>query len=206
MPPTTPPRKSPVGLIIGITAAVLVVIVIGLCAIVPKLISKPTTIDTTTTTTTTQNSNTPTVESTPTPEPTTTSSTSPSGNSIDPTAASIVTDAQMASSVDSVSAAPTNLTSTFKTYADIYVTFKLNNNGSNFSQNPGYVAVKYYADSTALSLPNNTPLTINQPAPGGFFKVKYFVSAQGAAELYWCQVSDCSDEKLAQVVTFTVTS
>ncbi len=45
MPPTAPPRKSRTVPIIGITAAVLVVIVIGLCAIVPKLISKPTTPD-----------------------------------------------------------------------------------------------------------------------------------------------------------------
>jgi len=203
MPPTIPPRKSPAGLIIGITAAVLVVIIVGLFFIVPKLVSKPIP-------PTTQNSNTstPTVEITPTPAPSTNSSTAPSGNTIDPTAASIVTDAQTASSIDQTTAAPTNLTSTFPTSTDIYVTFKLNNSAFNFGPNTGYVAVKFYANSTALTLPPplDTPLTISQPAPGGFFKVQYTVPAQGAAELYWCQQSDCSDEKLAQVVTFTVTS
>jgi hypothetical protein len=134
------------------------------------------------------------------------SSTTPSGNLIDLTAASIVTDAQTASSINPVTTAPTNLTSTFPTSTDIYVTFKLNNNAFDFGHNTGYVAVKFYANSTLLSLPNNTPLTINRPAPGGFFKVQYYVATQGAAELYWCLQSDCSDEELAQVVTFTVTS
>jgi len=211
MPPTTPPRKNPTGLIIGITAAVLVVIIVGLFVILPKLVSKPTSPTTqNSNTTTTQNSDTstPTVEITPTPVPSTNSSTAPSGNTIDPTAASIITDPQTASSVNQITAAPTNLTTTFQTSTDIYVTFKLNNNAFNFSQNIGYVAVKFYADSAALSLPDalKAPLTINQPSPGGFFKVQYLTPAQGAAELYWCQQSDCSDEKLAQVVTFTVTS
>ena len=199
--PTTPPRKRRTGLIIGMTAAVLMVIVVGLYTIVPKLPSKPTTSDTMTGT---QNSTTPTpnVESIPTPA---LSTNSPSGTTIASTAASIVTDAQTASSIDQTTAAPISLTSTFQTSTNIYVTFKLNNTAFDFSQNTGYVAVKYYANSTLLSLPSNTLLTINRPAPGGFFKIQYYVATQGAAELYWCQQSDCSDEKLAQVVTFTVT-
>ncbi len=204
MPPTTPPRKNPTGLIIGITAAVLVVIIVGF-VILPKLASKPTP-SPSTTTTQSSSSSASTVETTPTPS--TNSSTTPSGNAIDSTAASIVTDAQTASSIDQTTAAPINLTNTFQTNVDVYVTFKLNNNAFNFGTNTGYVAVKFYADSTALTLPPplDTPLTINQPAPGGFFKVQYTIpTQQGAAELYWCQQSDCSDEKLAQVVTFTVT-
>jgi len=48
---------------------------------------------------------------------------------------------------------------------------------------------------------------LNEPAPGGFFKVQYILpTQQGTAEVYWCQQSNCSDKKLAQVVTFTVTS
>jgi len=207
MPPTTPPRKKRTGLIIGITAAVLLVAVIGLCALGTSLLSKHTTTDSTPTA---QNSDTttPTTENTPTPDASTNSSTTPSGNAIDPTAASIVTDPQTASSVNQITAAPTNLTDTFPTNTDIYVTFSLNNNAFDFSKNTGYVAVKFYADSNALTLPAslNAPLTISQPAPGGFFKVQYLSAAQGAAELYWCQKSDCSDEQLAQVVTFTVTS
>jgi hypothetical protein len=203
--PVTPPRKNRTGLIIGITATVLVVIIGGLCALGTNLASKSTTSNSTTTTQT-SDTTTPVVENTPTPGMT--SSTTPSGNIIDPTATLIVTDAQTASSVNQITAAPTNLTDTFQTNTDIYVTFKLNNDKFDFSKNTGYVAVKFYADSTALTLPAtlNTPLTISEPAPGGFFKVQYITAAQGAAELYWCQQPDCSDEQLAQVVTFTVTS
>lgn len=203
-PPVTPPRKSRTGLIIGITATVLVVIVVGLCAIGASLASKPTTSDSTSTTQASDTS-TPVVEDTPTPS--TNSSTTPSGNSIDPTAASIVTDAQTASSIDKTTAAPINLADSFQTDTDVYVTFKLNNDNFDFSKHTGYVAVKFYADSRALRLPAalQTPLAIDQPAPGGYFKVQYLAAAQGTAELYWCQQSDCSDEQLAQVVTFTVT-
>ncbi len=203
-PPVTPPRKSQTGLIIGITATVLVVVICGLFALGASLMSKSTTSDTTTTT---QYSDTPTpyTEDTSTPTPSTTSSSTPSGNPIDPTAASIITDAQTASSINQITAAPINLTNTFQTKTNIYVTFKLNNDNFDFSKNTGYVTVKFYADSTALDVPS-TPLTISEPAPGGFFKIQYLTSAQGAAELYWCQQPDCSDEQLAQVVTFTVTS
>lgn len=205
MPPTTPPRKNRTGLIIGITAAVLLVTVIGLCIFGTLLIP---TSKSSNSTTQTSDTTTPTAESTPTPDANINSSTTPSGNTIDPTAASIVTNPQTASSVNQITAAPTKLTDTFPANTDIYVTFSLNNDAFDFSKNTGYVAVKFYADSSALTLPAslNAPLTIDQPAPGGFFKVQYLTAAQGAAELYWCEKSDCSDEQLAQVVTFTVTS
>jgi len=206
IPPIIPPRKSPTGWIIGITATVLVVIIIALFVIIPKLASKPLP---SASTPTTENVSTSTVATPPTPVPTTSSSLTPSGNPIDSTAASIVTDAQTASSINQITAAPINLTDTFQTSTDIYVTFKLNNDAFNFNQHNGYVAVKFYANSVALTLPDplTTPLTINEPAPGGFFKVQYITpTRQGAAEVYWCQLSNCSDEKLAQVVTFTVTS
>jgi hypothetical protein len=203
-PPVTPPRKNQTGLIIGITAAVLVVIACGLFALAASLASKSTTSDSTTTTQA-LDTTTPAAVNTAMPTPSTISSTTPSGNSIDPTAASIVTNAQTASSINQITAAPVNLTNTFPAKTDIYVTFKLNNDNFDFSKNTGYVTVKFYADSTALDV-SSTPLAISKPAPGGFFKVQYLAPTQGAAELYWCQQSDCSDEQLAQVVTFTVTS
>ncbi len=204
-PPVTPPRKNRLGLIIGITATVLVVALCGLLAYGANLASKSTTSDSTTTTQRSDTS-TPNTENTPTPTASMTSSTTPSGNPIDPTAASIITDAQTASSINQITAAPINLTNTLQAKTDIYVTFKLNNDNFDFSKNTGYVNVKFYADSTALDV-SSTPLTISEPAPGGFFKVQYLTATQqGAAELYWCLQPDCSDEQLAQVVTFTVTS
>jgi hypothetical protein len=206
-PPVTPPRKNRLGLIIGITAAVLVVALCGLLALGARLASKSTTSDSTTTPQSSYTS-TPDTENAPTPADSVTSSNTPSGSPIDPTAASIVTDAQTASSIDKVTTAPINLTDTFQTHTNVYVTFKLNNDNFDFNKNTGYVAVKFYADSVALHLPEvlRTPLKISEPAPGGYFKIQYLIAAQGAAELYWCLQPDCSDGRLAQVVTFTVTS
>ena len=203
MPPTTPSRKNPTGLIIGITAAVLIVIIVGLFVILPKPVSKPTTPESTTNT---QNSNTstPNVEITPTPVPNTNSSTGPSGNTIDPTAASIVIDPQTSTDVNTDTAAPINPGTTFKTSTDFYVTFKLNNNAFDFSKNTGYVSGKFYARSQLAFSAN--PITIDHITSGGYFKIYYNVATPGTAELYWCQQSDCSDAKLAQIVTFTVTS
>jgi hypothetical protein len=38
----------------------------------------------------------------------------------------------------------------------------------------------------------------------GYFSVQLYTAATGKVELYWCTQSNCSDAKLANVVTFTV--
>ncbi len=196
-PPTIPPRKSKTGRLLGITAAVLVVIIIGLGIMLAR--AKQPSI--------TQTSSTPTtsVELIPTPtSPNTNVLTGPSGQTIDPIAASIVTDPQTATDANLETAAPINLATTFKTATNFYITFKLNNTAVDFSKNTVYVSAKFYVRSEYAFAAS--PITIDHFSPGGYFKAHYNLATPAMAELYLCRQSDCSDEKLAQFVAFTITN
>jgi hypothetical protein len=195
--PPTPPtrRKGPgVGLIIGIVVLLLLVVVGGLLAFnAVKGGSKTNTATSTATTapsTPTTSSITPTSAVTPT-----TQGTSPSGATIDPAAAAIITKAQTASAIDS-NYIPTQLTSNFNVGQAVYVTFNLTLNGQS-----GYVEVKFYADNTVVT---NKILTVQPAYDHGYFTLTYNQATTGSAELYWCTQSNCSDDKLATFVTFTV--
>jgi hypothetical protein len=81
----------------------------------------------------------------------------------------------------------------------VYVTFELR-----LQAKTGYVEVKWYGnnqfvfkDMVATNSPDDVP---------GYFGVQYTASVKGAAELYWCTKSDCSDALLAGFVDFTITS
>lgn len=135
--------------------------------------------------------------SAPTNAPTTSSDSAPSGNSIDATAASIITHPVMASAVDS-NYRPTTTASTFQVNQKIYVTFDLNLNGST-----GYVEARWYVNDqlyVTRQFAANNPDYIN-----GYFWQEYETPGQGTVELYWCTQSDCSDAALATFVSFTVT-
>lgn len=187
-------RKGPgVGLIIGIVVLLLLVVGGGIFAL--RAATNGTKTNTNTPTVTTA-SPTPATSITPTPIVTpTTGETLPTSAQIDPAAAAIITKAQTASAIDS-NDAPTQLTSSFKVGQTVYVTFNLATNGQS-----GYVEAKFYFDSTYVK---NNILTVKPTYDHGYFSVPYNQPATGTIGLYWCTQSNCSDDKLATFVTFTV--
>ncbi len=189
-PPTPPPsRKGPrVGLIIGIVVLIVVIVGVGLLAL--RGASGGSTSNTVTPTATSASS----TSTTPTVVPTT-APTSVSGTPIDPAAAAIVFKAQTASAIDS-NDFPTQLTSNFAVKQTVYVTFQLKTNGQS-----GYAEAKLYSDTSFVG---NKILAIQADFDHGYFTATLNQAATGTVELYWCTKSDCSDEKLATFVTFTV--
>jgi zinc ribbon protein len=107
----------------------------------------------------------------------------------------IITNPQSASAVDSNNL-PTSVTSNFRIGQTVYVTFHLNTN-----KQAGYVQAKLYSNTTYVG---NKILTVQPDYDHGYFSVQLYTAATGKVELYWCTQSNCSDAKLANVVTFTV--
>jgi len=178
--------KSRVGLIVGIVIGVLLFVCVGSTLAVIGLAN---------------------LGSTAISTPTTTLS-SPSGNTIDTTAASIVTNIQTASAVESTAYQPTPATS-FHTNTDIYVSFKFNLNNATSTvtqQAPGYVQAKYYIQNRLIL--TDDPLKADEttdPTGYGYFTVQYYhATTDASVELYWCRKSDCTDKMLAGVAKFTV--
>jgi flagellar basal body-associated protein FliL len=188
IPPNQPPRrKGPgAGLIIGIVAVVLLLVIGGVFAL--RAAQNSTQGNTNTGTATTVPSTSPAV--TPT-----TQGPSPSGSPIDPTSAAIITNAQTASAVDS-NYYPSKVTSNFAARQDVYVTFHLTLNGQS-----GYVQAKLYSNTTYVG---NKILTVQSAYDHGYFTVTLNTASTGIVELYWCTQADCSDAKLATLVTFNV--
>jgi hypothetical protein len=137
---------------------------------------------------------------------TTNTGTSPSGNTVNPAAAQIITNAQTATDVDQTTAAPLpgKVTTSFTVNQTIYLTFKLNLNGIDVNTQKLYVYTLFYDGSIPVA--KGDPLLIDkQDAPGGEFRYAYDTATQqGGAELYLCHQADCSDKALAQAVSFTV--
>lgn len=186
MPPGQPPRRQGlwVGLIIGIIALVVLLVAGGIIAFFATRHN------------TQSNVNTPTATTATSASPTsTTSGVSPSGSPVDPTAAAIITNPQTASAVDSNSL-PTTVTSNFSIRQTVYVTFHLNTNGQ-----AGYAQAKLYSGTTYVG---NKILAVQAGFDHGYFSVVLNTAATGTVELYWCTQSNCSDAKLAALVTFHV--
>lgn len=122
----------------------------------------------------------------------------PSGKTIVPAAASIITYAHTASKIDS-NYDPTQITSAFKIKQDIYATFRINSHNQ-----PGYIGAKWYADGqlvTSDSFPHSPQNDV------GYFSTTYDTATNnGSVEVYWCTKSDCSDGQLAQMLKFTVSA
>jgi hypothetical protein len=198
--PPPPKRRSRLGLILGIVALMLVLACAGISfAIYQGLKQTGSSLISSVNATLTASAATATSVSNTTPTGTTpTTSGAPSGLSIDPAAASIITNAQMASGVDS-NFNPTTVTSTFVTKQTIYATFKIDPN----APSDGFVQGKWYSDGTFAF----TSKTLAVKADFvGYLSAEYNIPTQGTVELYWCVQSDCSDAKLADVVNFTVTA
>ena len=196
-----PKKRSRVGLIVGIVLLIVVLACVGISALVYNGIkqgvsSVTATVTAAVATVTTVSTVPPTAAITPTGG----QATSPSGLSIDPTAASFISNPQMASSVDQNTLEPTQLTTTFAAQQTIYATIQLHMNGQT-----GYAEPKWYVDGVLAKTGN--VLNINDPtAAHAYFSITYKVAAQGAVEIYFCTQSDCSDAKLAGFANFTVTS
>ncbi|HVB72411.1 MAG TPA: zinc-ribbon domain-containing protein [Ktedonobacteraceae bacterium] len=199
MPPNQPPQKKGpnVGLIIGIVALLIVLIGGGLLAV--KAFSHPQgqTNSPTPGASSTTNATTPASSPTTavTASPATNQGPSPSGSPIDTTAASIITNVQTASAIDS-NYLPTHTTNQFNVGNVVYVTFHLNLTAS------GYVQAKVYADNVYATQSSLT-VTVGK-YDHGYFQIIYHKASAGAFELYWCLQSDCSDAALAAVASFTV--
>lgn len=193
IPPDQPPRRQGpnVGLIIGIVALVVLLVAGGIIALLATR-NNPQTNTNRPTVTTTSSPITPTTQAV---TPTAQQGVSPSGSPVDPTSATIITNPQTASAVDS-NALPTSVTSNFRIGQTVYVTFHLNTNNQ-----AGYVQAKFYSNTTYVG---NKILTVQPGYDHGYFSVQLYTAATGTAELYWCTQSNCSDAKLADVVTFTV--
>ncbi len=112
-----------------------------------------------------------------------------------------VDNAQMASTIDTTTAKPIQLTTAFKAGQNMYVTFNIHPAGHN-----GAVCLRWYlntfhisdADYSFAVTPNNT---------AGYSYAIYGPTSTGAAyvEIYWASTKACGDKVLAQHVAFTVT-
>jgi hypothetical protein len=167
LPP--PKRRSRIGLIIGIVAAVLMLACVGICGLLYVIGSRA-------------------------------GSGAPSGLTIDSAASSIISNIQTASAIDSQSAAPTQLVSTFAVQQNVYATADLHLSGQT-----GFALAKWYANGTLVH--TSGVLALNNPNfTNVAFDYAYGQATQGASEIYWCTQADCSDAKLADFVKFTVSS
>lgn len=178
-------KSSKVGLILGITALVVVLGCGGIIA-ATALFSRGSTTTTTGTT--------PTVA----PTQAATQSTQgdvPSKSDIVPAAATIIFNVKMASAIDS-NYHPTVVTDKFKTKATVYATFKVNS-----KDDDGYIRAKWYQNGIELT---RDILQHSAKNDHGYFSLPYDDPGDGAIAMYWCLKSDCSDEQLAQITTFTV--
>ncbi|GER90871.1 hypothetical protein KDW_50330 [Dictyobacter vulcani] len=100
---------------------------------------------------------------------------------------------------------PGSVATTFKVNKPIYVTFKLDPNKYDIATTPAWVNVRFYRGSDSIL--KDDPLQVKTRVTVGYFGARYYLPTQdGAAEIYWCHTSTCSDGKLAQVVHFTVTA
>ncbi|GCE08774.1 hypothetical protein KDAU_61030 [Dictyobacter aurantiacus] len=191
------------GLIIGIVALLLVVACIASVVFASKLPG----VSQTDSTPTAVATKTPVgVTPTPTTGSTTQANSTPSGNPIDPQAASIIIHPQTASEVDKDTLEPKAGTvgTTFKINQPIYVTFHLDPSKYDITKEQDWVNVRFYRGSESIL--KDDPLQLTKQETVGYFGAKYYLSTtNGAAEIYWCHTSTCSDGKLAQVVHFTVT-
>ncbi len=189
-----PKRRSKVGLIVGISLLVVVLLcggIIALFAIIGK--NAATTVQNATASVTAV----PTTAGT-TPVPTTASNGGvPSQSDVVPAAAKILFNPQMSSAIDS-NDEPTKITNTFAPDQDAYLTFQEDSQGKN-----GYIQVKWYQNGSLVSV---RLLQHSGQNDHGYFSHAFTDSGSAQAAMYWCTVESCSDAKLAQVVSFTVSA
>lgn len=120
----------------------------------------------------------------------------PTGQSISPSAASILSHAQLASAIDNA-LTPTHITSTFTTGQHIYLTFHIDSKGLD-----GAIQARWYADGQQVS---RSMFHHAHENIVGLVSYVYTLPAKvGVVALFWCRQQNCSDAQLAVLVQFTV--
>jgi hypothetical protein len=141
-------------------------------------------------TTSTQNASTatPTTISTATAIPSQTATIYPGQQYID--------NAQMSASVDPNTLQPSQITTTFKTGQNIYVSFQVHPNG-----HAGAVCLIWYLTSKQII---NFSLPIRATSKYSYAYAIYGGAGPAYVELYWASSTQCTDKVLAQHADFTV--
>ncbi|MBE3558334.1 MAG: hypothetical protein IMW89_03810 [Ktedonobacteraceae bacterium] len=122
--------------------------------------------------------------------------TGPSGKTVVPAAAAIISNVKSSSAIDK-DYQPTRVTASFAPGQTVYVTFTIDS-----KKQAGYIHIKWYGDNRLLA---DDQLTHDPQNNVAYFGISYDKAMSGAAELYWCTQASCNDAQLAQVVKFTVT-
>jgi hypothetical protein len=104
---------------------------------------------------------------------------------------------QMASAVNTTTAQPLQLTTTFKINQKIYITFNIHPNGKN-----GAVCLIWYLNNKSIT---QFPFGVTASAKAGYSYAIYGGTGPAYVEIYWASTMSCSDKILAQHVTFSVT-
>lgn len=108
-----------------------------------------------------------------------------------------ITNPQMASSINTATAQPLQTASTFKVNQRIYVTFEIHAGGRS-----GAVCLTWLLNThqvTQFSFPVSTG------AGSGYSYAIYGSAGPSSVQIFWASTTSCSDEVLAQQVSFTVT-
>ncbi len=121
----------------------------------------------------------------------------PSASQISAAAEANLSHAQTASSVDTNTDKPTNVTSNFTTSDTINITYDLGGNA-------GYITETTYDSSGTIAVQSSSPHSIAKGDTAGYIYFTGLDVGSYTTGLYWCSKSSCSDAALAQVVTFTV--
>ena len=108
-----------------------------------------------------------------------------------------IDNSQMASLVNTVTAQPLQLTTTFKVNQKIYVTFNINPNSKN-----GAICLLWYLNNKIVT---QFPFSVTTSAKAGYSYAIYGGTGPAYVDIYWASTTACSDKILAQHVIFTVT-
>ena len=136
--------------------------------------------------------------SSPTMTATSTATTAPSPTASVYPGQQYIDNAQMASSIDTSSSQPTQLTTTFKTNQKIYVTFQLHPASQN-----GAVCLFWYLNGKQTT---QYSFAVSANSKLSYAYANYDEPGAAYVEIYWASTSQCTDQVLAQHVDFTVTA
>ena len=103
----------------------------------------------------------------------------------------------MASLVNTTTAQPLQLTTTFKVNQKIYVSFNIHPDSKN-----GAVCLIWYLNNKKVT---QFPFSVTASARAGYSYAIYGGTGPAYVEIYWASTTTCSDKILAQRVDFTVT-
>jgi hypothetical protein len=108
-----------------------------------------------------------------------------------------ISNAQMASQINTKTAQPTQLSTTFMVNQKIYVTFQLHPAGQS-----GAVCLLWYLNGRQVTGYN---FAVGQYSSDSYSYAIYGGAGTGTVEVYWASSTSCADKQLAQRVNFTVT-